>query len=377
VGGPFVERLSGRLLCYVAPHNAHDLSVVVRAAALTGAHPASGLVVRGRHAGELLGSYGALSPPGAARQPVVVDPGHWTTTVATPAAPLGIPADEDVLFPLSLDEQLGALLDAGADGVLTPSGFVQSGDWPALQAVLAAGAQVTDPRVATLIATDVGMLDRDRLATFLRHVDQRRGGRRLGFVFASTSAHLAGAQRMAGLRTLLGLFPGSLVLSAEVLTATDVLVHGGTAAIGLKASQRKPRPPGKSGGGPQATGHLPGMFLRELWETRSPAYYVDWFRNRPAPSCPACGRGPGSFTADQADKDAILLHNVHTWLEVLTDLRQEGEHARTWLSAQRWWARQAHRGIGPPGTGAPVVDLLQALCDLDGPPQQRELIPTR
>ena len=375
-GGPVVERMSGRLLCYVAPHTAQDVAVVARVAALTFGEETSGLVVRGRHTGELLRDFGRQSPSGAARQSVIVDPGCWTEVVATAEMPMGVPADEDVLFAVPLEEQMESLLQSGAEGVFTPSGFVESGDWQALKAVLVAGARVRDRRVATLVATDAAMLDSARSSTFLQYLDEQHAGRPLAFVFAARSVHLARAGRMAGLRELLDAFPGSLVVGTEILAATDVVVRGGSAAIGLRASQRKPRPPGR-GGGSQAAGFIPGMFLRELWETRSPSYYAEWYRNRAAPACAACGRGPESFTCDQADKDAVLIHNVHAWLGVLTDLSRQGDHARMWLVDERWRARLAHHDIGPTGTGAPVDPLLTALCELDGPQLGRERIPIR
>ncbi|WP_219418590.1 hypothetical protein [Pseudonocardia nigra] len=374
-GGPFVDRVSGRLLCYVAPNNESDLAVAVRAAALTGGHEASGLVVRGPRTTKLLRSLDQMSAPGTARQPVIVDPGKWTKTVATANVPLDLDADEDVLIPLTLEQWAASWFSAGADAVLTPSGFVESGDWPALKAVLVAGAQVRDPRVATLIATDAAMLDPARLATFLEHVDEQRAGRPLAFVFAAKSVHLARARRMSGLRELLAAFPGSLVVGAEVLAATDVLVHGGTAAIGLLASQRQPRPPGK-GGGPGSAGFIPGLFLRELWETRSPSIYRDWYRNHSAPVCAGCGgRAVDEFTTDPADKEAVLLHNVHAWLKVLDGLRGEDLDQHGWLVRERWHARGAHRKLGPRGAGAPVDPLLAALCELDGPPPQHQPVP--
>lgn len=375
MGESFAERVAGRVLCSVAPYTVNDVEVVTRAAALTAGHPASGMVVRGRHTTQLLGlcgaRFGEMASPGAARQLVIADPGYWTSTVATPDAPMMAPSGEDALFVVSADEQIGSLLGGGADAALTPSGFVRAGDWPTLKAVLVAGAQVRDPRVATLVATDAAMLDPARLATFLDRLAEQRPGRALAFVFASTSMHLGGRGRMAGLRELLGAFPGSLIVGTEVLAATDVVVHGGAAAIGLLASHRRPRPPGGKGGGPQAAGFIPGMFLRELWETRSPSIYVDWYRNRPAPFCEPCGRGPERFTTDQADKDAVLLHNVHAWLDVLTDLDRAGEHARTMLSTERWEAWDAHRDLGRPGTPVKVDELLLALCKLEGPPQHR------
>lgn len=370
--------MSGHLLCYVAPNNGPDLALVARAAALTGEHEASGLVVRGPRTVELLRGVDRMSAPGTTRQPVVVDPGKWTRTVATVNVPLGVDADEDVLIPLTMEQWAASWFDAGADGLLTPSGFVESGDWPALKAVLVAGAQVRDPRVATLIATDAAMLDPARLTMFLEHVDEQRAGRPLAFVFAAarSGSPLAPTGRMAGLRAVLGAFPDSFIVGAEVLAATDVIVHGGAAAIGLLSTQRRPRRPGGTGGGSFSPGYRPGMFLRELWETRNPSYYVDWYRNRPAPFCTACSRGPETFTTDQADKDAVLLHNVHAWLDVLTDLRREGENAQTWLMNERRRAHDAHHRIGPPSTGAPIDDLLATLCRLDGPPQQRQITPT-
>lgn len=309
---------------------------------------------------------------------MVVDPGKWMKKVATADAPLGLPADEDVLIPLTLCEWAESWLDAGADGVLTPSKFVLSEDWPALKAVVAAGAQAADPRVATLVATDAAMLDRPRLATFLETVDEQRGGRPLAFVFAAGSAPLARAPRMAGLRTLLGAFPGSLVVGGDVLAATDVLVHGGAAAIGLLSSQRQPRRPQDKGGGPLSAGYRPGMFLRELWETRNPSIYADWYADRAAPVCARCGgRTPDSFTTDAADKAAVLVHNVHAWLEVLSDLQRASETTREWLVGERWRAYDAHRELGPPGSGVRVDAVLAALCELDGPQEQWQAIPTR
>jgi len=373
-----VEQVSGRLLCYVAPNNASDLAVVHQAAALTGGHAGSGLVMRGPHTHDVLRSLGRAAPRSSARQPVVVDPGNWTKTIATADVPLGLPADEDVLIPLTLCEWAQSWFDAGADGLLTPSKFVQSEDWPALKAVLAAGAQASDPRVATLVATDAAMLDRPRLATFLDAVDEQRGGRPLAFVFAAGSAPLARTARMAGLRALLGAFPDSLVVGVEVLAATDVLVRGGDAAIGLLSSQRQPRRPQDTGGGPLSAGYRPGMFLRELWETRNPSIYADWYADRAAPTCARCGgRTPDSFTTDAADKAAVLVHNVHAWLEVLSDLRWAGETAREWLVGERWRAHDAHRELGPPGSGVPVDALLAALCELDGPQGHRQAVPTR
>ncbi len=332
-------------------------------------------MVRGRLRGDVLRGFGSRSRRRSVQQSVVVDAGAWTTTIATPDAPLDLPADEEVLVPLSLGEWAASWLNAGAEGVLTPSRFVPSGDWSALKAVLVAGAQASDPRVATLVATDAVMLGSVRLEEFLLTVDEQRGGRPLAFVFAASSSPLASRTKVVGLRALLGAFPGSLVVGCDVLVGTDVVVHRGVAAVGLRSSQRRPRRPQDGGGGPPSKGWMPGMFLRELWETHSPSIYADWYSNRPAPVCTRCGRGPESFTADAVDKDAVLVHNVHAWLDVLTELRLQGENARAWLIGERWRAQKAHRDLGPRSAGVPMDPLLAALCALDGPPRHRRPAP--
>jgi hypothetical protein len=66
---------------------------------------------------------------------------------------------------------------------------------------------------------------------------------------------------------------------------------------------------------------VPGLFLRELWETRSPSVYADWFANRRAPTCAACGgRSLDRFSSHPLDKQQVLRHNVHAWLDVLDEI---------------------------------------------------------
>jgi hypothetical protein len=85
----FEAAVQGRLLCYVAPDDRNDVAVVQRAAALTAAQGASGLVVRGRRTSDLLRSLDGA----AASQPVIIDPGRWLKTVATAESPLCLPQD--------------------------------------------------------------------------------------------------------------------------------------------------------------------------------------------------------------------------------------------------------------------------------------------
>ena len=366
---PFGTLIAGRLLCHVAAHDGTDVALTDRVALVTRAHGASGLVVRGKCSIEVIRRQRSMAP----RQPLIVDSMAWSQRVATADIPLDLPPPGDGgMFPISLDEWARGILRQGADGVMTPSAFVADGDWPALKAVLAASAEATDPRVCTLVATDAAMLAAGRLQRFVELVAEQRGGRPLAFAFAAREAPLASVDRIAGLRMLLRAFPGSLVLAAEALAGTDVLACDGAAAIGLTSSLRRPSRP-FDGGGPAAKGWIPGMFLRELWETRSPAVYEDWYRNRRAPTCIACGgRAADSFTDHPADKHAVLLHNVHAWLDVLTEMcARDGGSRRSWLAADRLRGLEAHIDLPAARSSVEADKLLRALCELDDPEGRR------
>lgn len=255
----------------------------------------------------------------------------------------------------------------GADAVLTPSKFVPLGDWAALRAVLRAGEQTKLPEVVTLIATDAAMLEPTYVRTF---VDGAVTHRPVAFVFAEKDRPLQRRGRVAGLRYLMSQRPGCFLVATEPVVATDAYAHGASgAAIGISGGTRKPQRPGDSGGGGNAKGFVPSLFLRDLWEHRSPDIYADWFANSVSPTCPACnGRALDVFDTTNADKDVVLRHNVHTWLAVLDELR-----ARTRADQRRWSANEwatalaAHLMLRPAADTIEADFVLRQLVELDDP----------
>lgn len=351
----------GRLLAYADGEQAGLV------AALTAAHPHSGLVVRGASAVAAI----RRLPRGLRRQPIVVDVAAWTSSVASEQSPLNLPPPNG-MFGVSLDDWVSGLVASGAGTVLTPSGFVADGDWPALRAVLRAGARATRPDVATLVATDGAMLRRDRRSSFFRNLDEHVGDRPLAFVFAAPSNPVASRDRMSGLRELVARYPGCLLVATDAVVGCDAAARGVSAAIGVTSGLRRPTRPGESSGG-YSNGYAPGLFLRELWEFRSPTTYADWYADTPSPTCADCGgRALDTFTADPADKQAILRHNVHAWLAVLDEITaRDPLAAQAWLDADRRRALSAHLGLRP-GAGVVSADrALRSLCEIDDLRQRR------
>jgi len=359
------DQLAGWLLGYTS---VRDLSA---AGMLTGTHPRSGLVVRGRGCVEEV----ARHRNAGWTQLLGIDPGFWSHEQATPDRPMGLPS-RDGLFEITLDAWAANTVAQGADVVLTPSLFVAEADWDSLRAVLRSGQATDRDEVRTLVPTDASMLERAHLPRLVELLFELSGRWPLAFAFAGRREPLARLDRAAGLRTLLARHPGSLVIAVDVLAGTDVVAHGGGGAIGVVSSLRRPTRPGDPGG-PPANGFVPGLFLRDLWETRSPSTYTDWFANSPSPTCPDCGgRAMDNFTDHPLDKQQILRHNLHAWLSVLTQItRRHPAARRDWLNTERRRAFAAHLELRPIRATMNADKLLRALCELDDP-QQRRTTPT-
>lgn len=359
--------LAGRLLSYC---DARDVGVVED---LTEAHPSSGLVVRNKDAVSAV----ARLREAHVTQPLVVDIGAWSNAAASKALPMRLPEGDGLFPPIGLDEWAAGIVARGATVVLTPSLFVRCIDWPTLRAVLRTGRSASAPQLRTLVATDAAMLDPAHLAPFLETLAAQAGERQLAFAFAGKSEPLARRGRIAGLRKVLARFPGSLVIAANVLLGTDVVAQGGAAAVGLTGGLRRPHRPWDTGGPALANGWVPALFLRQLWETRSPSTYADWFANSPSPTCTDCGgRALDGFSNHPADKEQVLRHNVHAWLGVQTEItRRRPAAAQDWLNTERCRGLAAHAAIRPIPVTLQADMLLRALCELDDP-QQRRTTPT-
>jgi hypothetical protein len=324
---------------------------------VTRAHPRSGVVLCGgtvrRQTIDLLRCH-----PG----PKVFDAGDWRGRIADPADPFGL--RDGALVQLSLDEWAAGVAPAFT-AVLTPSGFVPDRGWHELDAVLEAADAAHDPRLVTLVPTDAAMLE--SLDRFVDTVAQAR--RRIAVLFAAASRPLARVPRAASLRELVATVPGAMVVGCEAVTALDALTYGAAAAgVGVTSSLRQPRRPGDPGARFAFKG-IPGMFLRDLWEHRSPTVYADWYLSRPQPSCDRCpeARTFESWESTTADKAAICRHNIHTWLSVLDELDAVGRAAgRSWLAAQRRGGLDRHLALRPYASPSEFDLLLRQYAWLDG-----------
>jgi hypothetical protein len=299
------------------------------------------------------------------------DTRHWASRFASAQQPSEI---SDQL--IDLDVWVECVLEAsGASSVLMPTGFVRLGDTTALAAVLAELEQATHPGLIGFLATDAETLTPRYLPGFVEALDRSRN-RPLAFLFADKRKPLAKYARLNGLRTLLSHFPGSHIHGVDALAGTDAIAHGaGWVGIGASSSRRWPQRPDDSGGGPLALGYLPGTFLRELLEMRSPAIYTEWYANSRSPICGKCARPLDSYGPTPSDKALIIAHNTHAIHDFARELTaQPAAGQAAWLNDERVRALMRHTQLTSTGALVDADPSLRRLCELDDP-NMRETTP--
>lgn len=277
---------------------------------------------------------------------VRADVGAWRHTYATTAEPLD---DVDNLFGIAgWYEQHHPT--TGRIAGYTPSRFLRAEDRGALQALL----EQTDDlpgNIVTRIAVEAAILEARYREDFLEDLAPCRG-RRFSFVFADREDPVATYQRLDGLRRVLAEHPGSELDHVDPLVAADAIAHGASRAfVGASSGRRMPRRPGDSGGGPISAGYLPGLFLEELQELRSPTVYADWYANSRSPYCATCRRALDVFAPTKQDKTVIIRHNLHQTTEHINRLAAVPPADRAaWLRGVRLNAHAQHMKLNPLAT---------------------------
>jgi hypothetical protein len=352
-----LQKLNGRLLIQTTAE------IAPNALALALRHPRSGVVVTGRAA--------AHSLPRRANGVELFDADAWRGTQATTENPTSL-APSGGLFETTLDDWAASVVGTrSCAAVLTPSRRVAAGDFAALAAVVGFGATAMRSNVVTHVVTDAAMLHKSHFAMFVNTVKAERRGRPLAFTFTHSNGAFDTIERVRAARRLWEIFPSAGLLAAEPLMATDALTHGaGFASVGYLSSLRKPSP---KVGGMNSAGFLPGTYLPELMEMRSPDVYLDWYTGMAPPWCSTCNRRLDVFGHSDAEKCAIGMHNVHAWLDLFDDVCRANTTLRR--SARLDWLRVTalsnHLALRPAAGEVEANKPLRWLVEMDDPMGRR------
>ena len=276
------------------------------------------------------------------------------------------------LFEIGLDDWAASVIAVRkCAAVLTPSLSVAAGDFAALAAVVRFGATATRSDVVTHVIADAEMLEGDSFESFVNVVVAERQGRPLAFTFVHNTGVFDTIERARAARRLWTIFPGAGLLATEPLMATDALTHGaGFTSVGYLSSLRRPS---QGGGGFNAAGFLPGTFLPELMEMRSPMVYLDWYTGLASPTCSTCGRRLDVFGRSEAEKSVIGTHNVHAWLDLLDEVCRAD--AISHQAARLHWLRASslsnHLVLRPAAGRVESSKPLRWLVEMDDPMGRR------
>lgn len=300
---------------------------------------------------------------------LVADDESWRGGYATEARPTLV-SDRDSLFSTPLDSWADAYVNSsGAGAVLTPSRFIPNAGWAALASLVTELAAIESTNAIPFVPAPAAMIDQASLDRFLQELRPMRG-RRVAFLFAGGRESLSSKSRLLAVRRVLSVHPGAWMVGVDPLVASDAIAHGADMAfVGVRSGLRWPSQPGASNGGFNARDFVPGIFNRELLSFRSPSVFADWYVNALSPVCAVCGRAVDRYSASDADKQAILVHNVHASVDFAIELLNQPEAARAgWLNSERIAAFVAHSWLSRTGASSLQADrTLRNLCEIDDP----------
>lgn len=307
---------------------------------------------------------------------IILDVFGWRSAWASPDMPTALHEGFGLAVQTPGEWAQGVLRMSGANAVLVPAYMVKAGDQASLSSLLETTATCATPELIDFVPTEAQALSRRHIAAFV-DVLKRYPGRQRAFLFADRQEPLAKFDRIEGLRRLLAAFPDSLIVGVDALVGIDALAHGASwVGVGASSSRRWPKRPGDSGGGPLADGYLPGTWLRELLEMRSPSFYADWYANAPSPTCRRCDGPLDLFEPTWADKTAIIEHNLHGIRDFGQDMLEQPPVSRIeWLKRTRLRALQAHAELHAVMKKVEADRLLRRMCEVDDEPNYRQTTP--
>lgn len=301
----------------------------------------------------------------------VIDSYAWHRQWASLEVPTALHAAEDTLLMYSpADWARDALAYAGAEAIYLPSYTVRAGEPEVLAAQVDAALRFRDFGITPFLALEAEALDSGHIdATLAALAPAAEVHLTLQFNGSNAFA-LATAQRIGGLREVLGRFPGLDITGLDVAGGLDALAHGARwVGIGAASSRRFPRVPQARGGGAgDSAGFKPGTWLRYLMDMHSPDVYADWHANTVSPRCDVCGRALDLFGSSPAEKTAAIAHNLHGIRDVVAELLAQPQvDRRSWLNNERVAAFEAHAKLVPLGGRIQADLMLRRLIELDDP----------
>ncbi|MEB0287487.1 hypothetical protein QN355_13090 [Cryobacterium sp. 10S3] len=248
--------------------------------------------------------------------PLIIEPTSIGGYVATVAAPFQIPeAEENELFPPTLDSILDSAIAHGSVVAMTPTGQIDKGDSATLKAALALANEIDRNDVVFLLNLSAGWLSDDFLRKQIVAVINR-SRHPVALAFIDRKNPIESGKRLRAYRSIFIESTNDVIAYRTDMAGFDARAHGAiAAAIGALPSARRVTPKGKGGRASDPTDLAPHMLVADLGRfAKSKMMRNVWFIDRPGItcSCAAChGRSIDRLFEMDEDRAEGHLHNVY------------------------------------------------------------------
>ena len=275
--------------------------------------------------------------------PILFDPAVYETWRATPQVPFR--GSSGALEGRSLDNFLREICKAGADAVLTPTGYIDAADVASLAAVLDA-APALDPQSIISLPLDVTWLTYDWIDILIEMAASTPAPKAI-MISGLPRRPSAAKEILANLRLVATEVP-QVGLFRTDLAAFDMLARGALAgAIGSSNALRRLNPPDERGSmskpPTEESADSPEVLVSELAAYLPGNVLAGRFSHAPGLICHCrhCGGRSLSRLVGKTEWLDARLHNFAVWTEWLPGLLADASLTPRQLS----WIRLCQRGI--------------------------------
>ena len=275
--------------------------------------------------------------------PILFDPAVYETWRATPQVPFR--GSSGALEGRSLDNFLREICKAGADAVLTPTGYIDAADVASLAAVLDA-APALDPQSIISLPLDVTWLTYNWIDILIEMAASTPAPKAI-MISGLPRRPSAAKEILANLRLVATEVP-QVGLFRTDLAAFDMLARGALAgAIGSSNALRRLNPPDERGSmskpPTEESADSPEVLVSELAAYLPGNVLAGRFSHAPGLICHCrhCGGRSLSRLVGKTEWLDARLHNFAVWTEWLPGVLADASLTPRQLS----WIRLCQRGI--------------------------------